>query len=951
MEFVRLRTLLPLVFAVTLLGGCEADEYAVLISAESAEPMRSVDVVVTDREGGSRFRSGLRPIVRMSRDGGMGEPARIVVRLDAPRDVVVHLVARDMDDDAYGAVRCYSVRGVVEDSVMLVRLDPTLDGDADGFAQSARAACFAAGGGRCADTVACPGEVGGDCNDDAPSVHPGAREICADAVDQDCDGLDAQCEDRDGDGYNACSQTDDPRRCDCDDGVASVHPGAPESASDSGQCADGVDQNCDGFDALCDRDGDLFPADRARGGHPDCDDENPAVNPAALEACTCAPGEACNADPVDEDCDGLFDELPECTTADLDLDGYDACEVAAPGTTCDCNDCDAGVHPEGREVCSNGFDEDCDRQRVDLACVEGDSDHDGWVAREAGGTDCDDDDPRTYPAAPEICATPISESCGELSCDDDLDHDGIVEIPGCETGAMQRPYELAETCNGRDDDCDGTTDETLVAGRGCVFNDPRNPACDRQHCVVDFQTDVLHCGRCRAACNPDRFVADRCVAGQCDCNGDVSVGACNGGSTCCPDGCKDLRVDFTHCGNCDNVCGEDADSCRAGRCQCGDGPACGPGYLCCGGRCIDPSVTTSHCGRCGNECGPNQFCGSGTCRCSDDFLDCDGEQSTGCEIDPDISLQNCGTCGNACGDRQECKAGRCECVDQYLDCDGTQFPNGCEIDPLTSTAHCGRCNNACGPNQTCGAGTCACVAPFDDCTSGAGCETDLTQSVSHCGRCGDACSYPFAAPVCSGSRCSMGACNDGRRDCNGTSSDGCETDVTTVTNCVTCGTRCGASETCSTVGCRCGGSAGCTGANTCCPSGCRNLQDDEANCGGCGIACGPGEQCINMRCACGGSGATPGGGRYCPVECCGATSCIDTQNDDANCGSCGNVCGPNERCMGGSCHCGAGPRCTPGFTCCGGTTCADLQNDPENCNACGDRCPGMQMCIGGLCMN
>jgi hypothetical protein len=38
-----------------------------------------------------------------------------------------------------------------------------------------------------------PSLGGGDCNDSKASVHPGAREVCGDGVDQDCDGRDKAC--------------------------------------------------------------------------------------------------------------------------------------------------------------------------------------------------------------------------------------------------------------------------------------------------------------------------------------------------------------------------------------------------------------------------------------------------------------------------------------------------------------------------------------------------------------------------------------------------------------------------------------------------------------------------------------------------------------------------------------------------------------------------------------
>jgi hypothetical protein len=113
-----------------------------------------------------------------------------------------------------------------------------------------------------------------------------------------------------------------------------------------------------------DQDGDGTPADL------DCDDSDPAVFPGAVEVCN----------DVDDDCDGIIDppgsEDTHAFYADRDSDGWGdrngavkTCDppIGFVDTWGDCDDEDARVSPDAREVAGNGVDDDCDPETPDGA--------------------------------------------------------------------------------------------------------------------------------------------------------------------------------------------------------------------------------------------------------------------------------------------------------------------------------------------------------------------------------------------------------------------------------------------------------------------------------------------------------------------------------------------------------------------------------------------------------
>ncbi|GEM_PF-1715056 len=129
--------------------------------------------------------------------------------------------------------------------------------------------------------------------------------------------------DADEDGYTS--------NVDCDDNNPLINPGAIDIPYD------GIDQDCSGAD-LDDVDQDGSPSTQAVGGIPDCDDTNPLIHPGAIDI---------PENGIDEDCSGSDAPFP-----DADEDGYTS--------DVDCDDTNPLIHPGAIDIPGNGIDEDCD---------------------------------------------------------------------------------------------------------------------------------------------------------------------------------------------------------------------------------------------------------------------------------------------------------------------------------------------------------------------------------------------------------------------------------------------------------------------------------------------------------------------------------------------------------------------------------------------------------------
>ncbi len=260
-----------------------------------------------------------------------------------------------------------------------------------------------------------------DCDDTDPDNTPGGVEVC-DGQDNDCDDLVDEDFDEDGDGVTTCA---DPP--DCDDESAAAFPGAEEVCN-------GVDDDCDGSideDFLgpeddVDQDGDP--------GCTDCDDDDPDAFHGGTEIC----------DGIDNDCDDDVDEH----AVDLDGDGFGSCD--------DCDDGNGSINPGAEEVCDNGVDEDCSGVPDDGCTV--DADGDGATS----DVDCDDSNAAVYPGAPQACDGVLDNDCDSNTDANEADADGDSHTPcdgDCDDAEPAAYPSAPQTCDDvLDNDCDSTTD-------------------------------------------------------------------------------------------------------------------------------------------------------------------------------------------------------------------------------------------------------------------------------------------------------------------------------------------------------------------------------------------------------------------------------------------------------------------------------------------------------------
>jgi len=578
---------------------------------------------------------------------------------------------------------------------------------------------------------------------------------------------------------------------------------------------------------------------------------------------------------------------------------------------------------------------------------------------------------------------------------DNSDDSGASDTGTPDTGSDAPPCQpssaVTDTCDGVDNDCDGTIDED-----GCT---------DHNACTTG---DVCSNGTCKPGAKLSCDDNNPCTDDSCDAGSKIQPGA----------GC----LHTTNSAACDDgsVCTK-GESCGGGKCV-GKPIDCDDKNECTDDKC-DPKAgcqSVLKAGPCddGDPCTSDDTCSAGTCAgkkapcsCQVD-ADCakvdDGDLCNGtlkcvvsngqgtCSVDtttivkcPEAKICTANTCNpktgkcvlaniadglvcddaNACTIGDSCSSGVCKAGSPKA-CDDL---NPCTSDQCSaadgSCKHAnkaGQCNdnNACTVGDICAAGKCK-PGALKSCDDGNPCTKDSCAAAA-----GGVCQHEAIGGVCddgdactTGDKCSTGTCLGLEKPCgdnNPCTTDSCDKKggCQNVPNDLPC-----TDKNLCTVGDKCT-KGDCKGTFKPCPSdgnpctkdvcwaasGCHYVAQDAKKCDD-GNPCTTDDACKANKCT--GKGVACDDNNPCTVDACDASkTCVSVASADGAACDDNDVCTVTGTCKAGKCsgltakQCDDSNPCTTD-TCDGNGNCEHAYNK-ASCDD-GNKCTAPDLCTSGAC--